>query len=106
MLVNREDLEMSNSATCTDCGARAPETNIEDTLISKSFGWRLSREELGNGERTMAWRCPTCWRKHKMRARATMTEHVDAKGIAPSAAPASVLKKRASSRSSAPPPAR
>jgi hypothetical protein len=56
---------MSDPITCADCGAKAPETNTQHTLISKSFGWRLSRRAGPGGRMTLEWRCPTCWHKHK-----------------------------------------
>jgi hypothetical protein len=59
---------MSQSPTCIDCGAIAPETNTNYTLISTSFGWRLTRRTLPGGEVTTEWRCAACWRKHKSRA--------------------------------------
>jgi hypothetical protein len=53
--------------TCIDCGAAAPETNTNYTLISTSFGWRLTRRTLPGGVKIVEWRCSNCWRKHKSR---------------------------------------
>jgi hypothetical protein len=56
---------MSQRPTCIDCGANAPDTNTNYTLISTSFGWRLTRRALPGGGQAVEWRCATCWRKHK-----------------------------------------
>jgi hypothetical protein len=48
--------------TCSDCGATAPETTTNYTLISSTFGWRLTREGT---DRVARWRCPACWRAFK-----------------------------------------
>lgn len=56
---------MTDPITCIDCGANAPDTNTQHTLISKSFGWRLSRRAGPGGRMLLEWRCPSCWREHK-----------------------------------------
>jgi hypothetical protein len=48
---------------CIDCAANPPETNTEQTLVSK-LGWRVSRIKRDN-QTILEWRCPECWRKHK-----------------------------------------
>jgi hypothetical protein len=53
---------------CVDCGAQAPDTNTNFTLISSAFGWRLRKVED-----RMEWRCPACWRAHKLGAAPTGT---------------------------------
>jgi hypothetical protein len=50
--------------TCVTCGADAPETKTNYTLISRS-GWRLSRRTIRGGAVVAEWRCPACWKKHK-----------------------------------------
>jgi hypothetical protein len=50
---------------CDGCGATAPETNTDYTLISRSFGWRLTRRKLPSGALTMDWRCAACWKTYK-----------------------------------------
>jgi len=62
---NGEASAMSDPVTCVDCAAKAPQTNTQHTLISNSFGWRLSRRVQPGGTTTLEWRCPSCWRKHK-----------------------------------------
>lgn len=56
---------MSDRPNCVNCQAKAPETNTTHTLISASFGWRLTRRQLKDASYVAEWRCPTCWRKHK-----------------------------------------
>ena len=56
---------MSDRPNCVDCAAIAPETNTSHTLISASFGWRLTRKQLKDGSYRAEWRCANCWRKHK-----------------------------------------
>jgi hypothetical protein len=50
---------------CLQCGARAPETNTNYTLISQT-GWRLTRGEGADGSIIMKWHCPECWAKRKL----------------------------------------
>lgn len=56
---------MVERPTCVDCGANAPNTDTNYTLISATFGWRLSRRVLADGSRAVEWRCPNCWNAHK-----------------------------------------
>jgi len=56
---------VSERPCCDGCGASAPETNTDYTLISRSFGWRLTRRKLPSGALTMEWRCASCWKKYK-----------------------------------------
>jgi hypothetical protein len=56
---------MVDRPTCIDCGASAPTTDTNYTLISATFGWRLTRRVLADGSRAVEWRCPTCWSVHK-----------------------------------------
>jgi hypothetical protein len=56
---------ISQRHCCDGCGASAPETNTDYTLISRSFGWRLTRRTLPNGALAMEWRCASCWKKYK-----------------------------------------
>jgi hypothetical protein len=71
---------MSDSPSCIDCGARAPETNTNYTLISTSFGWRLSRRKDASGGVVVEWRCPACWKKFKT---ARVTDHKTTGAFAP-----------------------
>jgi hypothetical protein len=57
---------MVERPTCIDCGATAPDTDTNYTLISSSFGWRLTRRVGADGSRAAEWRCPNCWNKHKV----------------------------------------
>lgn len=50
---------------CVACGALAPSTDTSYTLISSQHGWRLSRTLNADGTRTVEWRCPPCWDRHK-----------------------------------------
>ena len=63
---------MSQRPTCIECGASAPDTNTNYTLISTSFGWRLTRRVLPDGAVNVEWRCTTCWRKQKARPAASV----------------------------------
>jgi hypothetical protein len=58
--------------TCIGCGTHAPNTDTNYTLISATFGWRLTRRVLPDGTRAVEWRCPSCWNTHK-NVRATVT---------------------------------
>src|SRR5258706_8098621 len=58
---------MRNSLSCVDCGAAAPDTDSEFTLISSPFGWRLVRTRNEDGSFVFEWRCPACWARHKQR---------------------------------------
>ena len=49
---------------CVRCKTFAPPTNTNHTLISASYGWRLTRG-LVDGEPVVEWRCPDCWRIYK-----------------------------------------
>jgi hypothetical protein len=58
--------EATDARTCTDCGARAPSTETNYTLISASHGWRLSRRPgLPSETPILDWRCPGCWQAYK-----------------------------------------
>ena len=50
---------------CADCHRPAPKTNTAHTLVSASFGWRLSRLTALDGTHVVEWRCPACWRARK-----------------------------------------
>jgi hypothetical protein len=52
---------------CVDCGAEAPQTNTDYTLISTRYGWRLMPRVQADGSRVLEWRCKTCWAKHRER---------------------------------------
>jgi hypothetical protein len=57
-----DSLEATEERTCTDCGARAPTTQTNYTLISASHGWRLASRPGGAGQKpVLEWRCPGCW---------------------------------------------
>jgi hypothetical protein len=59
------DKPIMDRPTCIGCGAHAPNTDTNYTLISATFGWRLSRRILPDGSRAAEWRCPSCWSAHK-----------------------------------------
>ncbi|WP_437781040.1 hypothetical protein [Sorangium sp. So ce1097] len=48
-----------------DCGASAPKTETNYTLISSRYGWRLTRTADANGRRVMEWRCPSCYTRYR-----------------------------------------
>lgn len=56
---------MQERHQCLDCGRLSPPTESGYTLISKEFGWRLTRAKAADGSFTLEWRCPGCWRKYK-----------------------------------------
>src|SRR5258708_4333201 len=87
---------MTGRPRCIDCGASAPETNTNYTLISSTFGWRLTRRLLTDGTRAVEWRCPACWRAHQnARQGAREPEHLDrAVGESASAPPISAPRRR------------
>ncbi len=62
----RRRTDMVDRPTCIACGAHAPNTDTNYTLISATFGWRLTRRAvLPDGTRAVEWRCPSCWSTHK-----------------------------------------
>jgi hypothetical protein len=56
---------MPDHPTCIDCQTPAPSTTTSYTLISASFGWRITRKTAADGSRQVEWRCPRCWRAYK-----------------------------------------
>jgi hypothetical protein len=56
---------MGDRPTCVGCGTTAPDTDTNHTLISSTFGWRLTRRKSFDGTTLLDWRCATCWRKFK-----------------------------------------
>jgi hypothetical protein len=56
---------MFERPTCVDCRRAAPQTNTAHTLLSASFGWRLSRSKAADGTPGVEWRCAACWRLRK-----------------------------------------
>jgi len=56
---------MFKRPACVDCHRVAPQTNTAHTLLSKSFGWRLSRSKGPGSAAGVEWRCPPCWRLRK-----------------------------------------
>jgi hypothetical protein len=61
-----DSLDAVEQRTCTDCGARAPTTRSNYTLISASHGWRLSSRRGRPGEKPLLeWRCPGCWTAYR-----------------------------------------
>lgn len=62
-------VENARSHRCADCGAAAPATETNYTLISAQHGWRLSIDKLPDGRREPVWRCPDCWAAFRGRRR-------------------------------------
>jgi hypothetical protein len=48
---------------CVSCGALAPETTTEYTLIGPAHGWRLQRRTTEDGSFVLEWSCAQCWRR-------------------------------------------
>jgi hypothetical protein len=58
--------------SCSDCNKPTPTTETNYTLISSRHGWRLEITiEPGTGQRVTVWRCPDCWKWHKVSRAAT-----------------------------------
>lgn len=57
--------EESEPITCSDCGMRSPATETNYTLIGARHGWRVTLAKDTGGPRSMEWRCPKCWERHK-----------------------------------------
>jgi hypothetical protein len=55
---------------CVGCGARAPRTDTNYTLISQRHGWRLTRSDGPDGKKISEWRCPVCYAKLREKRRA------------------------------------
>jgi hypothetical protein len=55
---------MTGYVLCVGCGARSPEVNGEQTLVSK-LGWRLRRAVAPDGTPGFEWRCASCWAAFK-----------------------------------------
>lgn len=58
---------MQERHACEDCGRLSPPTETGYTLLSKEFGWRLTRQVRPDGTLTLEWRCQSCWAKHKVK---------------------------------------
>ncbi|MCU0689815.1 MAG: hypothetical protein MUF54_00300 [Polyangiaceae bacterium] len=58
---------MTERHQCVDCRRLSPPTESGYTLISKEFGWRLTRSKGVDGSFRLEWRCPPCWQKHKVK---------------------------------------
>lgn len=56
---------MAERHQCVDCSRQSPPTETGYTLISREFGWRLTRTRAGDGSFVLEWRCPSCWQKYK-----------------------------------------
>lgn len=50
---------------CVDCRRLSPPTDSGYTLISREFGWRLTRAKALDGSLVLQWRCPVCWERFK-----------------------------------------
>jgi hypothetical protein len=62
-----------DARACIACGAHAPATSGESTLISVRFGWRLVRETV-DGRSRLVWRCARCWKVHRAQQRPSWIE--------------------------------
>jgi hypothetical protein len=63
---------------CRDCGATAPASDTNYTVVTSRYGWRLTHGTLDVNapERSepissVEWRCPSCWQRYQGRAVAT-----------------------------------
>lgn len=59
---------MSDQDRCIDCHMATPQRR-DGQPVSSSFGWRLNKRELPDGTVALEWRCPTCWKNYKAKAR-------------------------------------
>jgi hypothetical protein len=62
-----EAMKERSERRCADCGARAPKTQTNFTLI-RLHGWRLTRGPDDHGRMTMDLRCRSCWARHRASA--------------------------------------
>jgi hypothetical protein len=65
MSADIDDGDEKKSQTCVDCGIASPSTDTNYTLISARHGWRLTPAVDKAGIRTLQWRCPACYARHK-----------------------------------------
>ncbi len=49
---------------CAGCSEVAPPTETSYTLIGTRHAWRCQKAVDADGNRTIAWYCPSCW-KHR-----------------------------------------
>jgi hypothetical protein len=64
-MTSSKEAEADARQICVDCGQVAPLTETSFTLISKSHGWRLTRQTDPSGRRSLEWRCPKCYTRFR-----------------------------------------
>ncbi len=62
---------MSVRKFCIDCGAAAPKTETNYTLVGSRHGWRVSIVTDATGRKSSVLRCPSCWAKFREQVSAT-----------------------------------
>lgn len=62
-------VDMSESGTmrvCVSCGARAPATETDFTLIGSKHAWRCKKVAAEDGALPrLEWYCPSCWKEQR-----------------------------------------
>jgi hypothetical protein len=62
--------ELEEARTCFSCGAKAPTTETEYTLIGSKHAWRCKKSNEGGGlQAKLAWYCPSCWKNRRFDAK-------------------------------------
>ena len=52
--------------TCVGCGAKAPATETDFTLIGAKHAWRCKKVNAeGNELPRLEWYCPACWKDQR-----------------------------------------
>jgi hypothetical protein len=62
---------MTGQKYCVDCGAAAPKTETNYTLVGQRHGWRLTIVTDDAGRKSSVLRCPSCWAKYRQSAPST-----------------------------------
>jgi hypothetical protein len=56
--------ESGGMRVCVSCGAKAPITETDYTLIGAKHAWRCKKVATENSELPrLEWYCPTCWKE-------------------------------------------
>jgi len=51
-----------------NCGAQAPVTETDYTLIGSKHAWRCKKTVDESGNPKLQWYCPACWKKASTRS--------------------------------------
>jgi hypothetical protein len=55
-------VSVNEGRICAACGAKAPPTETEYTLIGSKHAWRCRKAPEGEGPPRLEWYCPVCWK--------------------------------------------